>query len=199
MHTVVERIEQKNIFKIFFFWQEKKEEDWLRQMSLDGWHLNKVGLFNYGFVKGEPKDVIYKFDYKPFRSEKIDDYITMFEDSGWECVARFAGWFYFRADAKKGISLELYNDNASRVRKYITLRWVLFIACVPIVYNLPNLLARIIRAFRTGIMDDILTQAFILNIVIPLTVFLIIVLGLLIYGVIRASITIRKMKLDIKE
>ncbi len=199
MTKIIGKIEQKNIFKVFFAWQEGKEENWLRQMSNEGWHLNSVGLFNYEFIKGAPKDIIYKFDYKPFKNEKIDDYITLFEDSGWEYVARFAGWFYFRAEAKGNFSSELYNDNASKVKKYRTLRWVLIIACVPIVINLPNLLGRIIRTLSYDIVNDILARALIINFSIPLTVFLILVLGLLVYGIIRISIIISRISSDIKE
>ena len=118
MNRAIGKIEYKNVFKVFFAWQEGKEEEWLSKMSGEGWHLNKVGFCNYEFVKGEPKDIIYKFDYKPFRNKKIDDYITLFEDSGWEYIARFAGWFYFRTEAKKDYNLELYNDNASKIKKY---------------------------------------------------------------------------------
>jgi hypothetical protein len=199
MSKVIGKIEYKNVFKVFFAWQEKKEEDWLRQMSKEGWHLNKVGFFNYEFIKGEPKDIIYKFDYKPFRSEKIDDYITLFEDSGWEYVAKFAGWFYFRTEAKGNFNLELYNDNASKIRKYITLRWILIIACAPVVYNLPNLFGRIIRTLRSDIVDDILARTLIINFSVPLTVFLVLALSLIIFGIIRISIIIRRIRLDIRE
>lgn len=199
MATIIGRIEHKNIFKIFFAWQEGKEEKWLSQMSKEGWHLNKSGLFNYEFIKGEPMNIIYKLDYKPFRNEKIDDYITLFEDSGWEYVTRFAGWFYFRTEARNSYGLELYNDNASKIKKYSTLRWVLVAACAPIVYNLPNLIARIMKTIQSTTIEDILSRALIINFSIPLTVFLILVLALLIYGIIRISMIIRKIRTDISE
>lgn len=199
MAKVVGKIEFKNISKIFFPWQEEKQEEWLRKMSKEGWHLNEVGFLNYQFVKGESKDIIYKFDYKPFRSEKIDDYITLFEDSGWEYIARFAGWYYFRTEANKDYNLELYSDNASKIKKYVILRWVLIVLCAPIVYNLPNLILRVIRAFSSGIMDDLLAQVLIINIALPVTIILILILGLLIFGIIRISLIIKKAKMDIKE
>lgn len=199
MATIIGKLEYKNIFKIFFAWQEGKEEKWLSQMSKEGWHLNKSGLFNYEFIKGEPMDIIYKLDYKPFRNEKIDDYITLFEDSGWEYVTRFAGWFYFRTETSNSYGLELYNDNASKIKKYSTLRWVLVAACAPIVYNLPNLIARIIKTIQSTTVEDILARALIINFSIPLTVFLILVLALLIYGIIRISMIIRKIRTDISE
>ena len=199
MDRVVEKIEHKTVFKIFFAWQEGKEEKWLAEMLKNGWHLNKVGFFNYEFIKGKPKDIVYKFDYKPFRSEKIDDYITLFEDAGWEYVSRFGGWYYFRTEAKKGYNLELYSDNTSKVRKYQSLRLVLIIACGPIVFNLPNLYGRIIRTLSSDVIEDILAYHLIINFSIPLTIFLSLVLCLLVYGIIRISVLIKKIKLDIRE
>lgn len=199
MSRMINHIKYKTVFKVFFAWQEGKEENWLREMSKEGWHLTKAGFFNYEFVKGEPKDIIYKFDYKPFRNEKIDDYITLFEDSGWEYVTSFAGWFYFRTEVKEDYSLELYNDNTSKIRKYITLRWVLIIACAPIVYNLPNLYGRIIRTLGSDTIDDLLARTLIINFSIPLTIFLTLVLCLMVYGIIRISIVIKRIKSDIRE
>jgi hypothetical protein len=195
MNRAIGKIEYKNVFKVFFAWQEGKEEEWLSKMSGEGWHLNKVGFCNYEFVKGEPKDIIYKFDYKPFRNKKIDDYITLFEDSGWEHIAMFAGWFYFRTEAKKDYNLELYNDNASKIKKYKTLRWLLIIVCAPVFYNLQNLIGRIIRTLRSDIVDDMLAK----TLTIGLTVFFTLALGFLIYGIIRISIIIRRIRLDIRE
>lgn len=173
MAGIISKTEYKNIFKIFFAWQERKEEEWLRKMSNEGWHLNRAGFLNYEFVKGEPKDIIYRLDYKPFRNEKIDDYITLFEDSGWEYVSKFAGWFYFRTEAKDNLNVELYNDNASKIRKYKTLRWVLIIACAPLIL--------------------------VITLSTPLTFFLVLVLALLIYGIIRISMIMRRIRSDIRE
>ena len=95
--------------------------------------------------------------------------------------------------------MELYSDNASKVRKYNALRWALIIICAPIVYNLPNFYGRIIRTVVFDATDDLLARTLIINFSIPLAAFLTIVLGFLIYGIIRISLIIRKIKLDIKE
>ncbi len=34
--------ETKNVRKVFMLWQDEDEEKWLNEMSLQGWHLNKV-------------------------------------------------------------------------------------------------------------------------------------------------------------
>jgi len=199
MNGITDNIKYRSVFKIFFAWQGEKEEKWLKEMSGGGWHLNRVGYCNYGFVRGKPEDIIYKLDFKPFLNKKIDDYITLFEDAGWEYIARLGCWYYFKAEAKKGHSLELYSDNASKIRMYNSLRWLLIILCSPIVYNLPNFYGRVIRTMGTGISDDPLAQSLIVNLAFPLAIFLTLVLGLMIYGIIRISIIIKKIRQDIKE
>lgn len=189
----------KTVFKIFFAWQEKKEEKWLREMSKKGWHLDNTSFLNYIFRKGEPKDMIYRLDFKIIRNENIDDYITLFEDAGWEYISRLGWGYYFRTEAKKGKGQELYSDNASRIRMYNSLRWFLIIICAPIVYNLPSLYGRIIRTLGSGIRDDLLAYTMIINFTVPLAIFLTLVLCLMVYGVIRISIIIKRIKSDIRE
>ena len=190
----------KNVFKIFFAWQEKKEENWLREMSNEGWHLDNTGFLNYTFRKGEPKDMVYRLDFKITRSENIDDYITLYEDAGWEYISKMGPfWYYFRIEPEEGLSPELYSDNASKIKMYNSLRWLIIILCVPVAYNLPNLYLGLIRAFRTGIMDDISTQAVMVNLTLPLVIFFTLALFLMIYGVIRISLVIKRIRLDIKE
>lgn len=189
----------KTVFKIFFAWQGKKEEKWLREMSKKGWHLDNTSFLNYIFRKGEPKDMIYRLDFKIIRNENIDDYITLFEDAGWEYISRIGWWYYFRTEAKKGKSQELYSDNASRIRMYNSLRWFLIIICAPIVYNLPSLYGRIIRTLGSGIRDDLLAYTMIINFTVPLAIFLTLILCLMIYGIIRISIIIKRIKSDIRE
>ncbi len=42
----------------------KERGKWLREMSNEGWHLTRVGFFNYRFEKSELLDMVYKFDFK---------------------------------------------------------------------------------------------------------------------------------------
>jgi len=189
----------KTVFKIFFAWQEKKEEKWLREMSKKGWHLDNTSFLNYIFRKGELKDMIYRLDFKIIRNENIDDYITLFEDAGWEYISRLGWWYYFRTEAKKGKGQELYSDNASRIRMYNSLRWFLIIICAPIVYNLPSLYGRIIRTLESGTRDDLLAHTMVINFTVPLAIFLTLVLCLMVYGIISISIVIKRIKSDIRE
>ncbi len=59
------------------------------------------------------------------------DPLPLFEDAGWDYIARLGGWYYFKIEAKRGSSPELYSDNASKIKMYSTLRLVLIIVCAP--------------------------------------------------------------------
>jgi len=103
-----------------------------KKKKKNGWHLTRVGFFNYRFEKGEPSDMVYKFDFKVLRKAEMNDYILTFEDAGWEHIGNFGSWFYFRTTADGDHSLELYNDNRSMIEKYKRLLLVLGVICFSI-------------------------------------------------------------------
>ena len=57
-------------------------------MSAQSWHLVKTpGLF-YTFEKGKPQKRLYRIDFRHFKNQAdFEEYITLFADSGWECVS----------------------------------------------------------------------------------------------------------------
>ncbi len=184
MNKVTENMENKTVFKVFFAWHEKKKEQWLRKMSNDGWHLDRVGFLYYRFKKGEPKDMIYKFDFKPVRRKELDDYITIFEDAGWEYVSRSGNWYYFRTEAKEGLIPEIYTDNASKLKKYKSLLSLLVVLTMPQIYFFTMMLTR----FRNVPPYSL-----------PVTFLYALILCLLVYGIIRISLIIKRIKQDIRE
>jgi len=105
---------QRRVLKMFWAWNDDKEENWLEEMASAGWHL-AGGPFIYRFEQGAPARVRYRLDY---RSENtgLDEYVRLCRDAGWERVFQFGGWQYFRtasADAP-----EIYTDVSSRIAKY---------------------------------------------------------------------------------
>jgi hypothetical protein len=117
----------KTKFKLFFAWQDDKEELWLRQQALEGWHLTALGLPGfYHFTQGEPQDVIYRLD---FTSSKVDfaEYKQLFCDAGWEHVGSMSSWQYFRKPAQTKGADEIYTDPESKIEKYRRLLGVLII------------------------------------------------------------------------
>ena len=177
-------IKNKTIFKIFFAWQEKKEGRWLRKMSNDGWHLDSVGPLYYRFKRGEPKDMVYQFDFKPLRGKELDDYIALFDDAGWEYVGRLGSWYYFRTEAKEGLTPEIYTDNASKLKKYKTLLIVLAVITMPQVYFFTMMLTRF---------KNVLPYS------LPVAFLYALILCLLVYGIIRIAMIMKRIKNDIRE
>lgn len=50
--------------RLFWPWQDEKEEAWLEEMSREGWHLQAVKLLcTYTFVMDEPAPYVYRLDY----------------------------------------------------------------------------------------------------------------------------------------
>ncbi|QDP39922.1 DUF2812 domain-containing protein [Radiobacillus deserti] len=109
----------KKIFKIFWVWQNDAEENWLRNMANNGWDFIRYNWFFYTFKRTEPKDYVYKLDYKGNRKNDVAEYINLFEDAGWEHVGRFQDWYYFRTNASLHKETpDIYSHLESKVKKY---------------------------------------------------------------------------------
>ncbi|GGH78295.1 hypothetical protein JOD43_000942 [Pullulanibacillus pueri] len=112
--------QKKRCFKIFWAWQDEKEEHWLSQMAKSGWYYEQWHFpFIYSFSKGRPHGYIYKSDYRPKLSrEDREEYLAIFKDAGWDYVMDQLGWYYFRADGEARHTTELFSDTDSKVQKY---------------------------------------------------------------------------------
>ena len=165
-------------------------------MSNEGWHLTRVGFFNYRFEKDKPRDMVYKFDFKVLRKSEMDEYILTFKDAGWDYIGNFGSWFYFRTNADGKHSLELYNDNRSKIEKYKRLLLVLGIVSLPMmIFSLPNMLMRIIDMAE----DSVLHNSVIFNIYLPFVIILTVVVILALYAIIRIFLIINNLKKEIRQ
>jgi len=109
--------EQKRFFRMFWAWDDETEEAWLSQMAQRGWHLVRPALGFYPFVQGDPKNVVYRMDFKA-GDKDMAEYLQLFADAGWQHVGALGGWQYFRKEAAEGGTLEIYTDNTSKIQKY---------------------------------------------------------------------------------
>lgn len=108
-----------NKFRWFWAWQDEAEEDWLGEMSAQGYHLQTShGLGFYTFTCGEPADYTYRLDYLAASKQEAEVYYQLFGDAGWEFIGAMAGWQYFRIPTPPGEEPEIYSDPQSKVRKY---------------------------------------------------------------------------------
>lgn len=145
----------KTMIRFFTIADYEEEEKWLRKQHQNGLKIVKmIPPCIYVFEECEPKDVIYRLDYK--NSEQTEEYMQMLKDFGWEYFAHCVGWLYFRkpADAVESEQDgELFSDNASRVdlvshvvkTRLIPLA-IIFLCCV-----LPSFLRAMTGEFTGGI------------------------------------------------
>lgn len=75
----------------------------------------------YTFKKTEPKDVVYKadfrLDYKDSK-EKQKEYIDIYEMCGWKHVTSFAKWNYFCKEVEEENELpDIYSEKETKVQK----------------------------------------------------------------------------------
>jgi hypothetical protein len=106
--------------KIFFAWQDEKEEKWLRQMARDeGLHLISVTppCF-YVFREGGRVDHAYRLDFQTVPKGDRAHYLQLFEDAGWEHVGEMNSWHYFRKPVVGGEVPEILTDPDSKAQKY---------------------------------------------------------------------------------
>ncbi|KGR77764.1 hypothetical protein CD29_14045 [Ureibacillus manganicus DSM 26584] len=103
--------------KIRFFLDYEKEEQWVNEMCLKGWHLVKFGVGNFKFVKGEPGEYIYRNEMITSLGKKDNskEYISFLNETGVELVAQFGPWAYFRKKFSEG-PFELYSDTSSKIQ-----------------------------------------------------------------------------------
>ena len=62
--------------KWFWAWQDDKEEEWLSDMSKQGYHLSKPGFFGrYEFEQREPRNYVYRMDFMTGKKDQKDTYL----------------------------------------------------------------------------------------------------------------------------
>lgn len=107
----------KRLIRMFWLWRESDEIEWLHQMSLDGWHLSNVNGLIYSLTKGEPKDLLYHWDFIPQSKQDHHDYVETFKDAGWHLVCHHGSTFYFSSPSDNKYK-DVYTDHQSRSKKY---------------------------------------------------------------------------------
>jgi hypothetical protein len=127
-------------WKLFWAWQDREEESWLRQMAQQGYHLSSL-IFPtiYEFTTGEPYDVIYRLDYTDIKKKDIDTYMQLFQDAGWEFIDGGMGWYYFRKPADSGEGNEIYTDAESKIHKYQRMLTYFIIFPIILLWWLPQI------------------------------------------------------------
>jgi hypothetical protein len=104
--------------KYRFYVDYEKEEQWINEMSKNGWNLERFMVFRYTFAKGEPGAYIYRNELLAgFTIKDKNNYLDFLKESGIEVVNKFGGWAYFRKKAAEG-PFEIYTDTTSKISYY---------------------------------------------------------------------------------
>jgi len=127
-------------FRWFWAWDDEKEEFWLRQMALAGFHLVSPNPFGvYTFSPGEKQDVAYRLDYATSKYNTAE-YYQLFQDAGWEHVGQMGGWQYWRKPVSSGQEApEIFTDNESKIQKYRRVLGVMIIVLPLLTIGLINI------------------------------------------------------------
>ena len=57
-------------------------------------------------------------DYMLMKKDKMDEYLQIFRDAGWEYVGEMSNWRYWRKQVVTDETPEIFTDNESKIRKY---------------------------------------------------------------------------------
>jgi hypothetical protein len=105
--------------KIFFIWQDAKEEAWLNDLSSKGLQLDSVCFpFTYHFSSDASKKRIHHLYAPKGTGENRMAFEDTFQRSGWKNIGRMNGWHYFQKAAAEGDELVLEWCNKLKADKY---------------------------------------------------------------------------------
>lgn len=117
--------------RLFFSWQDEKQETWLGEMSRKGLHLKGFTPFGgFLFEQGPARDYAYRLDFNRDKPDK--DYMQLIKDAGWEHLGGRNGWHYWRKETKGGQAAEIFTDAESKLQKYQRL-FIAYSTSTPIV------------------------------------------------------------------
>ncbi|MWV43141.1 DUF2812 domain-containing protein [Paenibacillus sp. HJL G12] len=175
----------KKKHRLTWAWNYEKEEQWINELSEQGLHLKKPGLFTSLFSYDPSVRYTYGMDYQPElrTSSKLQDYFDLYQDAGWEHITSYKGvWHYFRREWNPGERPRLYTDRESLVVQYKKLQRVigllLLLNLVIFSVNMANLFSR----FSSSLW----------GIILPVMAIYIILFGLLGYGYVKMGNKIKK-------
>ena len=95
---------EKTVRKIFFVWEYEKEEQWLNEMSKEGWELVKASFRKYQFESGIPNEYTIRLELldKSLNSKESTSYLNFLKETGIEMVGECKQWIYLRCKTADG-------------------------------------------------------------------------------------------------
>lgn len=131
-------------FKWFTIADYEKEEAYLTEMNKKGYRLKEISwsvIFTFDVT--EPEEIVYRLDVKDPNDTDYNQYLLLFQDSGWEHIFDVMGWSYFRKSNLKK-QTEIYSDDESRMElvkkifytRLLPLLLLFTIIVIPSVYDI---------------------------------------------------------------
>lgn len=102
-------------FRLYF--DKDTEQDWIMEMSNQGWAFQTFFLGVYTFKTSEPGEYTYQIDLLDDWTGDKKDFSEFMEDSGVEVVAQWYRWVYLRKKTVDG-PFEMYTDIESKIMQY---------------------------------------------------------------------------------
>lgn len=128
--------EIKKVKRIYFIWDFEKEIDWLNEMSMKGWILEKVGFVTYFFKKGNFDEYSINLEVK----NSDPDYLELMKELNIEYIGSISNKSYYRRKKLYG-NFDLYSDLDSKIFQLEKVEKLLLILAIA---NLTSALANII-------------------------------------------------------
>lgn len=139
---------KKVVHRVYMAWEFEEEEQWLNEMSDQGWGLVKVRPFRYEFEQEEPGQYVYRLEYMKHCLRHADSrkYIAFMQETGAELVGTLKKWVYFRRARTDG-PFELFSDLDSRIEHLQRINALLkVLAPIELVVSAFNLIIGIFEA-----------------------------------------------------
>lgn len=137
-------MQSKTEARAFFLSEYEEEKAYLEERHRQGWKLVRVWPYVFRFEACTPEEYVYELDYMPKGADERRQYLTMFQDYGWEHVSDCKQFSYFRkraGEASQGGGQSLFSDNESRMdlarrifrRRMLPISILLLVSLLPLV------------------------------------------------------------------
>ncbi len=163
----------------FYISEFDQEAAWISFMHQEGWKFISTDGWHYTFEKAEKEDWCYQMDYKE-NGIAEEDYITMYQDYGWEYVCQCNHWCYFR---KKRVEHEetdttLFGDRETKLELCKRVVNGQFLRMLPFLLFMPSMIT-LVTFFKPveyfgPILGTVLAIIFILSLcffIVPLFIY----------------------------
>lgn len=109
--------EVKRVFRMFTIADYDKEEEFLREQHKAGLKCTRYTFPGvYYFEACEPEDVVYQLDFNDIKKCNKEEYLQLYQDTGWEYIYEINGWYCFRKPVSfGGETPAIFTDKESKI------------------------------------------------------------------------------------